>query len=110
MSQGGRTINSDGLEKATRGNTAPAGTGTRAIHRHEAEREAEDRRAEGRAGNEEGEVRIVDVDTVEPMTEDQVAHLKILAAEAGEAFEPNLTRYEADRRIREYQRRAGLKP
>lgn len=110
MAQSGRTINSDGLEKPTRGNEAPTGTGTHAAHRHQAEREAEDRRAEGLAGNLKGEVRVVDVDHGEPMTEDQAAHLRILCAEAGEEFEPNLTRYQADQRIRDYQRRAGYKP
>lgn len=110
MAQSGRTINSDGLEKPTRGNTAPTGTGTHAMHRHQAERAAEDHKQEGREGNEEGEVRIIEVNTVEPMTEDQAEHLRILAAEAGEPFEANLTRHEAEQRIHDYQRRAGYKP
>ena len=46
----------------------------------------------------------------EAMTADQAERLHILSSEAGEAFNPSLTRAEADRRIRDLQRRPGHRP
>jgi hypothetical protein len=43
----------------------------------------------------------------EAVIADQAERLRILSSEAGEAFKSSLTRAEADRRIRDLQRRAG---
>lgn len=43
----------------------------------------------------------------EPMTGPQASYLETLAREAGEEFEPGLTKAEASRRIDELQERTG---
>ena len=43
----------------------------------------------------------------EPMTGAQASYLKTLAEEAGESFDPGLTKAEASRRIDELQERTG---
>lgn len=43
----------------------------------------------------------------EPMTGAQASYLKTLSEEAGEEFEPGLTKAEASRRIDELQERTG---
>lgn len=44
------------------------------------------------------------------MSVHQASRLRVLAQEAGVPFEEGLTRAEAERRIEELQRHAGLKP
>jgi hypothetical protein len=46
----------------------------------------------------------------EAMTQEQANYLKILAHEAGEPFDPDLTRAMAARRIRELEQRTGRAP
>lgn len=43
----------------------------------------------------------------EPMTGAQASYLKTLSEEAGEEFDPNLTKADASRRIDELQERTG---
>jgi hypothetical protein len=43
----------------------------------------------------------------EPMTGAQASYLKTLSEEAGEAFDPDLTKAEASKRIDELQARTG---
>ena len=43
----------------------------------------------------------------EPMTGAQASYLKTLAEEAGESFDPDLSKADASRRIDELQRRTG---
>ncbi len=43
----------------------------------------------------------------EPMTGAQASYLKTLSEEAGEAFDPNLTKAEASRRIDALQEKIG---
>ena len=43
----------------------------------------------------------------EPMTDAQASYLKTLSDEAGEAFDENLTKAEASKRIDELQKKTG---
>ena len=45
-----------------------------------------------------------------PMSADQAEHLRILCEEAGEPFDPTLSREFAERQIHRLQHRAGFKP
>jgi hypothetical protein len=103
--------------KESQGNAMPSGTGTHAVHRREAERAAEDRQRLGVEGRNAGprpepaapdDLCVRDPD--EKMTEDQAEHLRILCQEAGEDFDPSLTRDAAERQINRLQHRAGYKP
>ena len=109
-----RNIDTDELSKDSPGPVRPSGAGTHVTHRREAEdprRGLESRKAgtPGRAELRSGE-RDADSDTDAPMSEEQAEHLQILCEEAGEPFDPWLTRPAAERRIRALQRRAGFKP
>ena len=97
--------------------TARSGTGTHEVHRHQAEQSGADRHAIGVAARQEGynrpgpDIVTNEIDEGdEPMTGKQAERLRILAQEAGQVFNPRVGQREADRLIREYQRRAGLKP
>ena len=61
-------------------------------------------------GNPKVSVQISVRDADQPMTDDQAEHLRVLCEEAGEPFDPSLTRDTAERHIRRLQRRAGFKP
>jgi hypothetical protein len=116
MSINKRNIDTDELAKPSQGNALPAGTGTHQVNRRNAEKAVQDPRLRGVEGRKAGPrppvatpddlcVRAVD----EPMTADQADHLRILCEEAGEAFDPTLSRDAADRQIRRLQHRAGFK-
>ena len=105
------------ITKESQGNAMPSGTGTHAVHRREAERAAEDRQRLGVEGRNAGprpepaapdDLCVRDPD--EKMTADQAEHLRILCQEAGEDFDPSLTRDAAERQIHRLQHRAGYKP
>ena len=117
MSINKRNIDTDAIAKESQGNAMPTGTGTHARHRREAERAAEDRQrlgVEGRNAGPRPEPAAPDDlcvrDTDETMSADQAEHLRLLCREAGEAFDPLLTRDAAERQIQRLQRRAGYKP
>ena len=117
MSINKRNIDTDEIAKESQGNAMPSGTGTHAVHRRDAERAAEDRQRLGVEGRNAGprpepaapdDLCVRDPD--EKMTEDQAEHLRILCQEAGEDFDPSLTRDAAERQINRLQHRAGYKP
>ena len=117
MSINKRNIDTDEIAKESQGNAMPSGTGTHAVHRRDAERAAEDRQRLGVDGRNAGprpepaapdDLCVRDPD--EKMTEDQAGHLRILCQEAGEDFDPSLTRDAAERQIHRLQHRAGYKP
>src|SRR3954453_659948 len=103
------------IAKQSQGNAMPSGTGTHAVHRREAERATEDRqRLRGRNAGPLPEPAAPDDlcvrDPDEKMSADQAEHLRILCQEAGEEFDPSLTRDAAERQIHRLQHRAGYKP
>ena len=109
MSQDNHNIDTDEFAKPSAGNAAPSGTGTHATHRREAELDAINPQARGvearQSGTPADEHRAPSrVASGQPITADQAERLRILSSEAGEAFNPSLTRAEADRRIRDLQR------
>jgi hypothetical protein len=111
VSQDKHNIDTDELVKPSAGNAAPSGTGTHAAHRREAELDAIDPQARGVEAHKSSTPAYEDgvlptVASGEAVTGDQAERLRILSSEAGEAFKPSLTRAEADRRIRDLQRRA----
>jgi hypothetical protein len=117
MSINKRNIDTEEIAKESQGNAMPSGTGTHAVHRHDADRAAEDRRHLGVEGRNAGprptpaasdDLCVRDLD--EPVSADQAEHLRILCQEAGEAFDPSLTRDAAERQIHRLQHRAGYKP
>src|SRR3954467_10254219 len=114
MSINKRNVDTDEIAKQSQGNAMPSGTGTHAVHRHEAERTAEDRQRLGVEGRNAGprpepdDLCVRDPD--EPMSADQAEHLRLLCQEAGEAFDPSWTRDAAERQINRLQHRAGYKP
>jgi hypothetical protein len=115
VSQDNHNIDTDELAKPGAGNAAPSGTGSHATHRREAELDAVNPQARGvearQSGTAADEHRAPRrAASGEAMTADQAERLRILSSEAGEAFNPSLTRAEADRRIRDLQRRAGHRP
>jgi hypothetical protein len=117
MSINKRNIDTNELAKPSQGNALPTGTGTHEVNRHRAEEAAEDRQMRGVEGRKAGPLPPVGAsedlcvrDPDEKMTEDQAEHLRILSEEAGEQFNPSLTRDAAERQIRRLQRRAGYKP
>jgi hypothetical protein len=117
MSIDKRNIDTDERGKPAQGNAMPSGTGTHAARRREAGRATEDpqrRGAEGRKTGMPGPAELAlnetDGDADAPMTPEQAEHLQLLCEEAGEPFDPWLTRSAAERRIRALQRRAGYKP
>ena len=117
MSINKRNIDSGELSPESPGPIRPSGTGTHARHRREAERAAEDTQRRGVGGRKAGpqpptgapdDLCVRDMD--EPMTPEQTEHLRILCEEAGEPFDPSLTRDAAERQIQRLQHRAGFKP
>jgi uncharacterized membrane protein len=117
MSINKRNVDTDEIAKPSQGNAMPSGTGTHERHRHDAERAGEERQRLGVEGRKAGPaptpaapddlcVRAPD----EEMSADQAEHLRILCQEAGEAFDPTLTRDAAERQIERLQHRAGYKP
>jgi hypothetical protein len=117
MSINKRNIDTDEIGKKSQGNAMPSGTGAHAVHRRAAEQAVEDRQRlgiEGRnAGPRPAPAAADDLcmrDPDETMTADQAEHLRILCQEAGEAFDPLLTRDAAERQISRLQHRAGYKP
>ena len=119
MSINKRNLDTDEMRSAkeSQGNAMPSGTGTHAVHRREAERATEDRQRLGVEGRNAGprpepaapdDLCVRDPD--EKMTADQAEHLRILCQEAGEDFDPSLTRDAAERQIHRLQHRAGYKP
>ena len=117
MSINKRNVDTDEIAKPSQGNSMPSGTGTHAAHRHQAEKAAEDRYRLGVEGRNAGplprppvpdDLCVQDMDA--PMTADQAEHLRILCQEAGETFDPSLTRDAAERQIHRLQHRAGHKP
>jgi hypothetical protein len=117
MSINKRNVDTDEIAKESQGNAMPSGTGTHAVHRREAERAAEDRHQLGVEGRNAGprptpsapdDLCVQDLDA--KMTADQAEHLRILCEEAGEEFDPSLTRDAAERQIHRLQHRAGYKP
>ena len=117
MSINKRNLDTDEIAKQSQGNAMPSGTGTHAVHRREAERAAEDRQRLGVEGRNAGPLPTPSApddlcvrDTDEKMSADQAEHLRILCQEAGENFDPSLTRDAAERQIHRLQHRAGYKP
>ena len=117
MSINKRNIDHGGISPESPGPVRPSGTGTHARHRRELERAAEDAQMRGVQGRNAGpqpptgtpgDLCVRDAD--QPMTDDQAGHLRILCEEAGEPFDPSLTRDAAERQIDRLQRRAGFKP
>ena len=94
MSINKRNVDSDGIAQGSiagksHGNAMPSGTGTHAVHRREAERDAEDRQrldVEGRNAGPRPEPAAPDDlcvrDPDEKMSADQAGHLRILCREA----------------------------
>src|SRR5438874_4954045 len=104
MSINKRNIDTGDVSKPSPGPIRPSGTGSHATHRRENELAAEDRQRRGVAGRKAGplppiaapaDLCVRDMD--EAMTEDQAEHLRILCAEAGEDFDPALSREAAER-------------
>src|SRR5215208_480025 len=117
MSINKRNIDTNELAKPSQGNTLPAGTGTHEVNRRRAQEAAEDRQMRGVAGRKAGPLPPVATpedlcvrDPDEKMTADQAEHLRVLCEQAGEEFDPSLTRDAAARQIRRLQHRAGYKP
>jgi hypothetical protein len=120
MSINKRNIDTDELAKPSQGNAMPAGTGTHDVNRRRSEEAAEDRHdrqmrgVEGRKAGPQPPVAapedlcVRDADA--PMSADQAEHLRILCEEAGEPFDPTLSREAAERQIDRLQHRAGFKP
>ena len=117
MSINKRNVDTGELSPESPGPIRPSGTGTHARHRRELERAAEDAQMRGVQGRKAGpqpptgtpsDLCVRDPD--EPMTDDQAEHLRVLCEEAGEPFDPSLTRDAAERQIQRLQRRAGFKP
>ena len=117
MSINKRNIDRGEISPESPGPIRPSGTGTHARHRHDAERASQDAQLRGvearKAGPQPPSGTPEDLcvrDTDEPMTGDQAEHLRILCKEAGEPFDPSLTRDAAERQVDRLQRRAGFKP
>lgn len=120
MSINKRNIDADEVAKPSQGNALPSGTGAHDVNRRRAEEAAEDRhdrQMRGVAGRKAGplppvaapdDLCVRDADAT--MSDDQAEHLRILCAEAGEDFDPSLTREAAERQIARLQHRAGYKP
>ena len=117
MSINKRNIDTDEIAKPSQGNAMPSGTGAHAVHRHQAEKAAEDRHRLGVEGRKAGpaptpaapdDLCVRDPD--EKMSAEQAEHLRILCEQAGEKFDPSLTRDAAERQIHRLQHRAGYKP
>lgn len=109
MSSNPRNIDRDDLSPGR------SGIGTHATHRNEAAAATRDNKEAGREGHRADSHAAAgspqqQAGGGEPMTADQAERLRILAAEAAEPFDASLGRAEADRRIDDLQRRAGLKP
>ena len=117
MSINKRNIDTNELAKPSQGNALPSGTGTHEVNRRRTGEAAEDRQRRGVEGRKAGPLPPVGAsedlcvrDPDEKMTEDQAEHLRILSEEAGEQFDPSLTRDAAERQVRRLQHRAGYKP
>ena len=117
MSINKRNIDTDEIAKPSQGNAMPSGTGTHDVRRVAAERAAEDPRRRGVEGRKAGPLPPVGApenlcvrDADQAMTADQAEHLRILCEEAGEEFDPALSRDAAERQILRLQHRAGYKP
>jgi len=117
MSINKRNIDSDELAKPSQGNALSTGTGTHEVNRRKAEKTADDPQRRGVEGRKAGPHPPIGTpgdlcvrDTDEPMTANQAEHLHILTEEAGEAFDPTLSRDAAESQIRRLQHRAGYKP
>ena len=117
MSINKRNVDHGEISPESPGPIRPSGTGTHARHRHEAERAAENTQLRGVSARKAGpqppagtpdDLCVRDAD--QPMSDDQAEHLRILCEEAGEPFDPSLTRDAAERHIGRLQRRAGFKP
>ena len=117
MSINKRNIDTDELAKPSQGNALPTGTGTHDVNRRRSEEAAEDRQMRGVEGRKAGpqppiatpeDLCVRDADA--PMSDDQAEHLRILCEEAGEPFDPTLSRESAERQIHRLQHRAGFKP
>jgi hypothetical protein len=117
MSINKRNIDTGNVSNESQGTALPTGTGTHEVNRRHAEKAAEDRQLRGVAGRKSGPLPPLATpedlcvrDPDEAMTADQAEHLRILCQEAGERFDPGLSREAAERRIRRLQHRAGFKP
>jgi hypothetical protein len=98
MSINKRNIDIDDLSTPSPGPIRGSGTGN---HRRENELAAED------AQRRDDDAEFCEDDPNEPMTEDQAEDLRILCEEAGEDFDPSLSREAAERQIRRLQQKAG---
>jgi hypothetical protein len=101
MSSNKRNIDTDDVSKPDPGPIRPSGT---ANHRRENELAEEDRQRRN------GDADLCEGDPDEPMTVAQAEDLRILREEAGEDFDPSLSREAAERQIRRLQHKAGQKP
>src|SRR3977135_3180164 len=117
MSINKRNIDTGELSPESPGPIRPSGTGTHARHRRELERAAEDAQLRGVQARRTGPrpppappAGLCVRDPDEAMTDDQGEQPRILCEEAGEPFDPSLTRDAAERQIQRLQRRAGFKP
>src|SRR5205823_9045074 len=99
-----RTGETDKKSEASPGPTRPSGTGTHARQRREAERGSEDTQLRGVGGRKAGpqppagtpdDLCVRDPD--DSMTAQQAEHLRLLCEEAGEPFDPSLSRHAAER-------------
>jgi len=117
MSINKRNVDTGEISEESPGPIRPSGTGTHARHRREAERGSEDTQLRGVGGRKAGpqppagtpdDLCVRDPD--ESMTAEQTEHLRLLCEEAGEPFDPSLSRDAAERQIQRLRRRAGFKP
>ena len=99
MSINKRNIDHGEISPESPGPIRPSGTATHARHRREAERAAENTQLRGVSARKAGpqppagtpdDLCVRDAD--QPMSDDQAEHLRILCEEAGEPFDPSLTR------------------
>jgi hypothetical protein len=95
-----RNIDAGEGSQRSSGPIRPSGTGS---HRRENQLAEEDRQR--RAASE-----LCEGDPDEPMTDDQADKLRLLCEEAGEDFDPALSREAAEGQIRRLQHQAGRKP
>jgi hypothetical protein len=101
MSINKRNIDIDDLSTPRPGPIRGSGTGN---HRRENELAAAD------AQRRDDDAEFFEDDPDEPMTMAQGEDLRILCEEAGEDFDPSLSREAAERQIRRLQHKTGVKP